>query len=240
MFGLLPAVNAKETVVLLHGLLKSSKSMAKMERALVEEGYEVVNIDYPSRDFPVEELASFVRELVVIQTGSAEQVHVVTHSMGGIVLRYIQQNFPIENIGRVVMLSPPNQGSEVTDALGDWALFEWVTGPAGLQLGTGEESMAAALKPVDFELGVITGDRSVNWVMSGMIPGSDDGKVSVVSAQVEGMQDFRVYHVSHPFIMKRKAVIEDVITFLDVGKFANPRPEKRRHRHFGKSQYLRW
>ncbi len=194
--------------------------MDKMGEALADEGYNVVNIDYPSRDFPVEELAALVHEQIVSKTRGVGRIHFVTHSMGGIILRYIQQNFPIENIGRVVMLSPPNNGSEVTDTLGRLALFEWVTGPAGLQLGTDENGLAAKLDPVDFELGVITGDRSINWIMSGMIPGADDGKVSIESAQVEGMSDYKIHHVSHAFIMKRNAVIEDVLLYLDTGEFS--------------------
>ena len=76
-----------------------------------------------------------------------------------------------------------------------------------------------SLGQVDFELGVITGDRSINLILSKLIPGKDDGKVSVESAKIEGMKEFKVVHATHPFIMKKKKVHQDVISFLHFGEF---------------------
>lgn len=208
-----------ETVVLLHGLARTSSSMKKIERALAEEGYQVLNIDYPSRKFDIPELARSIRKEVVSKTSDAEKVHFVTHSMGGIIVRYIQKNDPLPNIGRVVMLSPPNHGSEVVDAIGGMWPFGLINGPAGKQLGTDQNGIPQSLGPVNFETGIITGDRSINWINSIMIPGTDDGKVSVESAKVGGMADFLVVHCSHPFIMKDKDVISRCILFLKNGRF---------------------
>jgi len=208
-----------EHVVLLHGLARTSSSMGNLEEFLADRGYQVLNIDYPSRKHQIFELAKIVRNEVVSKTGNAEKVHFVTHSMGGIILRCIQQNDPLPNLGRVVMLSPPNHGSEVVDALGKLWLFEFINGPAGRQLGTDGNSISKRLGKVDFELGVITGDRSINWINSLIIPGKDDGKVSIESAKVEGMADFLIVHVSHPFIMKDKAVITQCLHFLQNGSF---------------------
>ena len=213
------SMHAEETVVLLHGLARSPQSMAKMERCLEKEGYRVLNVGYPSRKFTVQQLSAIVRDKITNNVEGNERVHFVTHSMGGIVVRYIQQYFPIKNIGRVVMLSPPNQGSEVVDKLGSFKVFEWINGPAGLQLRTSKGSLILELEAVDFELGIITGDRSINWILSCMIPGDDDGKVSIENAKVDGMSDFKVVHSTHPFIMKNKKVIGNVSTFLRSGKF---------------------
>ena len=212
-------LNAKEAVVLLHGLARSTQSMAKIERTLEKKGYEVLNIGYPSRKFTVEKLSEIVRDEIVKNLEDAERIHFVTHSMGGIIVRYIQQRFPIDNIGNVVMLSPPNQGSEVVDKLGSFKVFKWINGPAGSQLGTSEGSLILELDAVDFELGVITGDRSINWILSCMIPGKDDGKVSIKSAKVGGMKDFKIVHATHPFIMKNRQVIDDICAFLRSGSF---------------------
>jgi hypothetical protein len=194
--------------------------MARLEKYLSVRGYRVVNIDYPSRKHRIDELAKMVRQEVVANTTNGEKIHFITHSMGGIILRTIQQNDPLPNLGRVVMLSPPNQGSEVVDALGNLSLFGFINGPAGREIGTDEQSVPRQLGKIDFELGVITGDRSINWINSLLIPGKDDGKVSIERARIEGMADFRVEHVSHPFIMKDEKVMKECLHFLRNGFFS--------------------
>ena len=208
-----------EHVVLLHGLARTSNSMNKLAKHLSNQGYQVVNIDYPSRKYQLSELAKMVRKEVISKTTGADKIHFVTHSMGGIIVRFMQKYDPLQNLGRVVMLSPPNQGSEVVDFLNDMWFFESINGPAGKQLGTGETSICRTLGKVIFELGIITGDRSINWINSFIIPGRDDGKVSIESAKVEGMADFLVVHVSHPFIMNDKTVMTQCVHFLRNGHF---------------------
>lgn len=214
-----PLLHAHESVVLLHGLARSSKSMSKLAKALKAESYNVVNLNYPSTKYPIEQLAERVRAEIVAQTKEDQTVHLVTHSMGGILLRQIQKTDPLKNIGRVVMLSPPNQGSEVVDKISARWIFKRINGPAGQQLGTQPDGFVASLGPVDFELGVLTGDRSINWINSSMIPGKDDGKVSIESAKVEGMQAYKIVHATHPMIMRKRAVIEAIIHFLQNGQF---------------------
>lgn len=208
-----------EYVVLLHGLARTSNSMHGLETFFSGHGYRVVNIDYPSREYQLSELARLVRKEITSKTSDAAKVHVVTHSMGGIVLRCIQGYDPLPNMGRAVMLSPPNHGSEVVDKLGGTWFFEYINGPAGKQLATDKDGLCRKLGKVTFELGVITGDRSINWINSLMIPGRDDGKVSVESAKIENMADFLVVHVSHPFIMNNKEVMLQCLNFLQKGKF---------------------
>jgi len=215
-----------EHVVLLHGLARTSRSMNDLEAFLSARGYQVLNIDYPSRKHQISQLAKIVRNEVTSKKGTAEKVHFVTHSMGGIILRWIQQNDPLPNLGRVVMLSPPNHGSEVVDALGKLWFFEFINGPAGRQLGTDGNGIWKQLGKVDFELGVITGDRSINWINSLIIPGKDDGKVSIESAKVEGMADFLIVRVSHPFIMKNKTVMTKCLHFLRYGSFGMQKESK--------------
>ncbi len=158
---------------------------------------------------------------------SVEQIHFVTHSLGGILVRYYLAHHELPNIGRVVMLSPPNQGSEVVDKLRNVPGFRLLNGPAGEQLGTDRESLPLQLPGVDFEVGVITGDRTINFINSLLIPGKDDGKVSVERAKLDGMSDFLVTHHTHPFIMRAKDVIRQTLFFLEHGRFKN---EKRKTR----------
>lgn len=212
-----------QCVILLHGLGRTDRSMDEMAEALASAGYATANLDYPSRDAPVEKLAleAIPRGLGRCRALGARRIHFVTHSMGGILVRYYLSQKSIAELGRVVMLSPPNQGSEVTDALQDTAFYQWHNGPAGQQLGTGPGSFVLQLGPVNYPVGVITGNTHAffdTW-LADLIPGPDDGKVSVDRAKVEGMSDFIVLPYAHPFIMQEAEVIEQAIHFLQHGKF---------------------
>lgn len=213
-------------VVLLHGLARTHRSMKTMAAALEKAGYCAVNADYPSRKYTVEHLAMQVIPQALRQWATrCETIHFVTHSMGGILLRYYLSQRPIDRLGRVVMLSPPNHGSEAVDALRDYRLYRWFNGPAGRQLGTGADGLGAGLGGVQYPLGVITGNVHAffdAW-LSRLIPGEDDGKVSVQSAKLEGMSDFLVLPYSHAFIMQKQAVITQTLNFLQKGSFMHSR-----------------
>ena len=215
------AADEAPLVVLLHGLARSDSSFKKMEKSLQEEGYKTCNVSYPSTKYPIEELvADFVLpEINKCLKEGVKTISFVTHSMGGILVRYIAtQNIDFK-IGRTVMLSPPNKGSEVVDALGGLWLFKAINGPAGLQLSTSNESLPNSLGKANFDLGIITGNQSINLILSSIIEGVDDGKVSVESAKLEGMKDFLVVEATHPFIMKNKIVIEQTKYFLKNSEF---------------------
>lgn len=117
------------------------------------------------------------------------------------------------------MLSPPNQGSEVVDVLKDVPGFFLLNGPAGMQLGTDASSLPVDSPPVTYEVGIITGDKTINYMLSMIILGVDDGKVSVERAKVAGMSGFIVAAHSHPFIMKSEEVIAQILAFLSDGQF---------------------
>ena len=207
-------------VVLLHGLARSARSMRRMEAALIDAGYATCNIDYPSTDFAIETLTTaHVLPAIRRCVGDAGSVHFVTHSMGGIIVRYLATLDDAPPIGRVVMLGPPNGGSEVVDRIGDWAAFDWVNGPAGAQLGTGADSLPRRLGEARFDVGIIAGRHSINWINSTMIPGSDDGKVAVSAARLAGMRDFLVLPVTHPMMMRDRTVIRETLHFLAYGAF---------------------
>jgi len=211
-------VAGKGCAILLHGLARSASSFDKMAASLSQVGYRVINVDYPSRKQPVESLVSaYVSKAVAECKG--ETTHFVTHSMGGILVRYYLANHSLENPGKVVMLSPPNKGSEVVDKLGNIPGFYAFNGPAGQQLGTADDSLPNQLGPVDYPVGVITGNRSINLILSMLIPGDDDGKVSVERAKLAGMADFLVLPHTHPMIMNSDEVIRQTHYFLINGSF---------------------
>ena len=212
---------AKECVVLLHGLARTADSMKALEKRLALEGYIVVNVDYPSRKYPIETLAEIAvgQGIEECTKKSATKINFVTHSLGGILVRVYLKSNRRDDIGRVVMLGPPNQGSEVVDNLKNAPGFELLNGPAGMQLGTKSSDIPKSLGPVDFDLGVIAGTQSINLILSTFIPGQNDGKVSVESAKVKGMHDFVTLPTTHPFMMKNAAVIDQTVYFLQHGQF---------------------
>lgn len=216
-----------DCAILLHGLARTASAMEKLEVALVERGFRVANVDYPSREMSIEALAPLAIEsgLQECNTTANESVHFVTHSMGGILVRYYLESHSLDPLGHVVMIAPPNQGSEVVDALAKVPGFALLNGPAGLQLGTDENSIPLQLGPVDYSVGIIAGTTTFNPLLSQFLPNPDDGKVSVASTKVQGMADFRTVAASHPFIMKDDRVIEHVIAFLKRGSFDDDVPE---------------
>lgn len=208
-----------ECVVLLHGMARSDNSMTKMEVELEKSGYSVVNFDYPSTQHNIEDIAKYYVPKAIAQCKPDIKINFVTHSLGGIVLRkYLSEN-KLVHLGRVVMLGPPNKGSEVVDKLKNIPGFKFINGPAGLELGTGKDSVPNSLVGVSYPVGVIAGSSTINPILSQMLPNPDDGKVSVENTKLDGMTDHIVMPVSHPFLMRNNEVIQQVKYFLKKGKF---------------------
>ena len=220
----------QDVVVLLHGLARSIRSMRRMEKALTAEGYAVYLLQSRSTRKTVQQIVDedLAPLLTQCQTTEPGKINFVAHSLGNIVLRQYFATHKLPNAGRIVMLAPPNQGSEVVDKLGHLALFRWINGPAGQQLGTASNSLPNQLPAPPVEVGVIAGTRSINWILSTLIPGRDDGKVSVNRTKLPGMTDFATVKTTHPFIMRNKKVIKLTVSFLRDGVFEKPATQDNR------------
>lgn len=210
-----------ECVILLHGLARTKQSMSKVGDVLEAAGYRIANVGYASRDARIEVLAddALTRGVERCREMNTHHIHIVTHSMGGILLRYYLTEAEIPSLRHVVMMAPPNQGSEVVDDWKDRPGFKSLNGPAGMQLGTDENSIPAQLGPVDFSLGVIAGTATVNPILSRSLPDPDDGKVSLAATKVNGMRDFIAVPYSHTFMMNAEDVHGQILHFLHHGRF---------------------
>ena len=217
----MPSSLVAECVVLLHGLGRLSNSMSELETKLAPAGYSVANIKYPSRSHPIDELAvdAIGRGLTQCRSKGSGEIHFITHSLGGILLRYYLSQNTIPELGRVVMLGPPNQGSEIVDGLLPLPGFGFIGGPAGVALGTGEGSIIDSLGPVEFDLGVIAGSTNINPLEFLFIAGPSDSIVSIESTKVRGMNAHMVLPVTHTFMMRNNEVIEQAIHYLKTGSF---------------------
>lgn len=204
-----------DCVLLVHGLGRTSKSMWILSLALERHGYSTVLIDYPSTKADIDTLAQ--RAFATAFEQCSQTTHVVTHSMRGILARLWLADHRPANLGRVVMLSPPNQGSEIIDTFGDYEWFQILNGPAAQSLST--TGRVIDLAPAQFPLGVIAGSQSTNPLFSYLIPGADDGKVSVTSTKLAHMDDHITLPVTHTFMMNDPTVIKQIIHFLRNGMF---------------------
>ena len=242
-----------DPVIVLHGLLRSRWSMEPVRRRLLREGYEPIALTYPSRRQSPEQLVAFlhqrlqpIRERLAADAGRGRprRLHFVTHSLGGILTRaYLEQHpLPADQQGRIVMLAPPNQGSEIVDRLGPLRLFGWVFGGTGQQLGTGQDSLPNRVGVPDAEIGVVAGERSVNPIGSWLLGGPGDGAVRVDRTRLPepadrlsesaaapasvrshdalvGRQDWIALPANHTTIMWQRPVLEQTLHFLRYGSF---------------------
>jgi rhomboid family GlyGly-CTERM serine protease len=217
-----PPQGRKACVILLHGLCRSSLSMEFIERALKQSGYAVLNLDYASTRKSITDIAldDTAKAVSTCRRLGYERIHFVTHSMGGIVVRRYLQDHQLPEGSRIVMLAPPNQGSELMDwAVASFPRLSRLAGPGASQLRTGDQTLLAQLNPVSAEIGIIIGSTSWNPYFSNMLPGKDDGKVTVEGAKLAEMTDFLVAQCNHTTILLTPMIQRQVVSFLELGRF---------------------
>jgi pimeloyl-ACP methyl ester carboxylesterase len=209
-----------DTVIMLHGLGRSAFSMWLLEKRLTSAGFRVHNLDYPSRDLPPEALLEHITKLIDECCGSIQgKVHFVGHSLGALLIRAYLHDKPRIQPARVVLLGPPNNGSELVDSFGQTRWFEILLGPTAQQLGTQGQNFPQSLSAPDYELGIIAGNHSINPLGSWIIPGEDDGMVSIKSTRIEGMSDFLILPTDHVLMRYDREVSDQTVHFLKTGHF---------------------
>ncbi len=206
-------------VIILHGIARSSKHMESLAHNLEKEGFQVINLDYPSTSHNIEDLTDIIHKEISSRIISNKKMHFVGYSMGGLMVRALIHKYEYSNLGKVVQLAPPNQGSEIADLLKNFWPYKKIYGPAGQQLITDQSSIKHLLGDVTYDLGVIAGDTAIDPICWSIIPGKNDGKVSIERTKLKGMKDHIVVSASHTFFPSNKEVQNQTIQFLKKGIF---------------------
>lgn len=212
-------------VIILHGIARSSSHMDELADYLTKQNYDVINLNYPSTDFTLEELVEITQANIRKLTPKKKKIHFVGYSMGGLLVRAIIHKYRPENLGRVVQIATPNKGSEVADFLEEYWLYQEIYGPAGQQLTT-KENLDSLLGKVDYELGIIAGNSTIDPISSYIIPGEDDGKVSIKSTMLKGMKDHMIIDATHTFFPYNDKALYQTRYFLKNGYFDKSKKTK--------------
>jgi len=226
----LPPMRGK-AVVVLHGLGRTRGSMGELCEYLREHGdYTVFNVGYASTRRGIADHARALAAILENLHGVTE-INFVGHSLGNIVVRrYLAERVPGRHpdprIRRFVMLGPPNHGSLAATAFSENELFTAITGKPGQQLGRQWVWLEADLATPRCQFGIIAGGKGDGKGFHNLLPGDDDGVVTVASTRLAGAADFLVVPQLHSFLPGNRNVIEHTLRFLQHGYFVSP--EQRR------------
>lgn len=196
--------------------------MRGLAATLRKAGYATLAPHYPARRSLNTIVDGLQPRVAAFAAECGGPLHIVTHSLGGLVARALFKAHRPAQPGRVVMLGPPNAGSELADLLFRLRMDGVMLGASGAHLRTGRAAAdEAMLGPVDFDLGVIAGDRPIDPVFPKLlVPRPNDGKVSVSATRVAGMRDHIVLPVSHTLMVYDRRVRAQTLAFLQDGRFS--------------------
>ncbi len=215
-----PTKEKERWVVLVHGVLRSASSMSKIQNALREKGYHTHSFEYNSRKETIKSIDRRLhKDISNISKRNIESISFVTHSFGTLVVRHYLANHDLKKKGRFVMIAPPNKGSQWARILSRLSLYNWALGIAGEKVQDVEKSIPKIMAPPPLEFGVISGGSGTKFGINPLLPGDDDGTVTVQETKLEGMKDFIQVRGQHSLLLVQKSVIDNVIAFLENGTF---------------------
>lgn len=220
----------REVVVCLHGLCRTRGSMASIARKIEDEtGIETINVGYASSREPIDTHAATL-ERMFARMPEVQRVHFVGHSMGNLVVRRFLarrasgvSTATQPEIGRIVMIAPPNQGSRSAAFFAKNPLFGMIWGKSGKQIAGWTSELQRELEiPDGVEFGIIAGTNEWAAGYNPLLSGNDDLIVSVEETKLPGAADFRETPALHSFIMHDKNVKRLTVRFLQTGLFGSP------------------
>lgn len=206
-------VGNQESIVLIHGLWMKGQEMMLLQRRLRRAGYRVYRFSYRSVAHDLVDNAW--RLNCFLQKVEGETVHLVAHSLGGLVVRRLLHDFPEQRPGRIVTLGSPHSGSYVASRLSRMGWFRRL-------LGCSFPTLKGELFPWQSErqLGSIAGDLTIGiGQLLRSLPKPNDGTVSVAETLLEGMSDHVVVHASHMALLFSRRAADQTIHFLRQGCF---------------------
>lgn len=212
----LPPMSGK-AVILIHGIIRSSKSLDRLREPLEKDGYTVICFDYPSTRVTIEESGEHLNSVMKSLDG-IEEINFIVHSMGGLVVRASLAKHADKRIKRMVMLGVPNLGAKMADQFKALGLFKTIFGPAGQQLVSGPDAPVSKLPTPQFEFAIVAGARGTDNGFNPLIPGDDDGTVSVASTRLPGATDFMTVPVLHSFLMYSERASNGAMHFIKTGR----------------------
>lgn len=202
-----------EVVVLIHGLIRSHKSMHRLGQYLRRHGYEIVLYDYPSRKYSITEhgvrLNAYLAHL--LSNHPTKKFHFVTHSLGGIIAREALSNITKEQLSRcehLIMLAPPTHGSSLAQLFVKWFPFVSSFIKPLAELSSSKEAYVHQVAiPAGLNIGVIAGRF--------------DAKTPPSVTHIEGQKDFIVINAAHTFIMNHPKGRKAILNFLRKTSFVD-------------------
>lgn len=206
-----PIKHSEDIIVLIHGLLRSHRSMGSLGRYLRKQGYNVVNYSYPSTQYTIKEHGDkfiiFIEN--ILSADPHKKIHFITHSLGGIIVREALSNLPPNKLTKcksLIMLAPPNQGS----------LFAQVCLTIAPILSRFIKPLAELSCDRDAYIHTVPIPRGLKI---GIIAGRFDAKVPPHVSQLSNQDDFVIINSTHSFIMNHPKARKAIINFLKSSRF---------------------
>ena len=141
------------------------------------------------------------------------KINFVAHSMGTGILRYYLKENPLENLGKVVFISPPSHGSHLADVLFVDKLPSML-GKVVPQFSTKKDSFVNQLGEPDYDYMILIGNKTNNPLYSMIIRGKDDGMVPLKTAKMKSDNFKIIENTTHTSILKDKRTMKEISEFF--------------------------
>lgn len=223
-------MNDRPIVLLLHGILLNRWFLWPLERFLRSRGHRTLNLSYPSTRRTIEEHARSIADRIEreVERESAPRLHIVTHSLGGLVARrLLTHELPgrgtLPRAGRLVQLVPPNGGSAVARVWRGRRIYRALFGTgAGWQLGSDAEEIDRICgTPSEVEWGIVMGWAPCG-IRASILGGPHDGVVSHAEMRMDPSIPTTTVEMGHTPLLFFPETWRQVSAFIARGCFLSP------------------